>query len=290
MKKTRNPLRSLVWSLATAFVLSSSASWAETLVPLKSRVVLTSQVKFDKLNPARGELSPKAGTLWGDRSGQQATGFLFHPVDGFSSPPHIHNITYRGVVIRGVVHNDDPEAGNIWMPAGSFWTQPKGHVHITSAQGADTLAYIEIEEGPYLVLPTQERFQSGEVPVNVDVSNLVWAKHNGCSSKARIAYLWGEPEQGKLNGTLLKIAKGSTTVIRSQDSNFRAVVIQGQPDYRKPDTGQIVTLEPGSLFMANAAANHKISADPESDLVLYIRSNGNYELLSSEENQRNIPR
>ena len=36
------------------------------------------------------------------------------------------------------------------MPAGSFWTQPAGEVHITSARGQETIAYVEIDEGPYL--------------------------------------------------------------------------------------------------------------------------------------------
>jgi len=39
-------------------------------------VVLKSDVKWSHLNPKRGDLAPKAGTLWGDRNGTEATGFL----------------------------------------------------------------------------------------------------------------------------------------------------------------------------------------------------------------------
>ena len=60
-------------------------------------------------------------------------------MDGFSSPPHIHNVTYRAMVIKGLVHNDDPEAENMWMPPGSFWTQPAGEAHITSAKGEENI-------------------------------------------------------------------------------------------------------------------------------------------------------
>ena len=88
-------------------------------------VVLTSDVEWEQLNPARGDKSPQAGTLWGDRKGTVPTGFLARFVDGFSSPPHIHNVTYRAVVISGSIHNDDPDAAEMWMPVGSFWTQPK---------------------------------------------------------------------------------------------------------------------------------------------------------------------
>ena len=93
-----------------------------------SEVILASEVKWEQLNPARGDDSPQAGTLWGDRKGTVPTGFLARFAEGFSSPPHIHNTTYRAVVISGLIHNDDPDAAPMWMPAGSFWTQPKGEV------------------------------------------------------------------------------------------------------------------------------------------------------------------
>ncbi|PWJ58144.1 uncharacterized protein DUF4437, partial [Dyadobacter jejuensis] len=95
-----------------------------------NKVVLSSEIVWEKLNPARGEQSPQAGTIWGDRKGEIATGFLAKFTDGFSSPPHIHNVTYRAVVIKGMIHNDDPKAENMWMKTGSFWTQPVGESHI----------------------------------------------------------------------------------------------------------------------------------------------------------------
>ena len=116
-----------------------------------NRVLLSSEIVWEKLNPARGDKSPQAGTIWGDRKGIQATGFLAKFVDGFSSPPHIHNVTYRAVVIKGLVHNDDPEAEHMWMKPGSFWTQPRGEVHITAAKGEENIALVEIDSGPYLV-------------------------------------------------------------------------------------------------------------------------------------------
>ncbi|MGB1038277.1 MAG: DUF4437 domain-containing protein, partial [Bacteroidia bacterium] len=66
-----------------------------------NKVILSSEIVWEKLNPARGDQSPQAGTIWGDRKGTEATGFLAKFVDGFSSPPHIHNVTYRAVVIKG---------------------------------------------------------------------------------------------------------------------------------------------------------------------------------------------
>lgn len=179
---------------------------------------MISEVEWEPLNPARGNKSPQAGTLWGDRNGAEPTGFLVKFMDGFSSPPHIHNIAYRGVVIRGHIHNDDPDAENMWMPSGSFWTQPAGEIHITSAKGSNNLAYIEIDKGPYLVLPTKEAFDSGARPINVDGSNIVWIDQPGNSansSEPKMAYLWGKPDDKQLYGALVRLLPGLTTNISS---------------------------------------------------------------------------
>ena len=139
-----------------------------------NQVFLASDIEWTPLNPARGDQSPQAGTLWGDRSKEVPTGFLVKFVKDFSSPPHIHNVTYRGVVIKGLVHNDDPSAEKMWMPAGSFWTQPAGEPHITAAKADENVAFIEIDHGPYLVKPADKAFDNGERPINVDRSNIVW--------------------------------------------------------------------------------------------------------------------
>ena len=172
-----------------------------------TEVVLASEIQWEQLNPARGDASPQAANVWGDRKQPGETGFLVKFVDGFSSPPHIHNVTYRGIVLRGLVHNDDPDAANMWMPKGSYWTQPAGEAHITSAKGQENIAYIEIAAGPYLVRPVEEAFDEGERPVNVDPSNLVWLDGSGTqwirsksSTGPTISFLWGQPGAGQVYG------------------------------------------------------------------------------------------
>lgn len=114
-------------------------------------VIATDNIDWGLLNPLRGDASPRAADLWGDRTKDIATGMLVKFKKGFSSPPHIHNISYRGVVIEGLLHNDDPTAEKLWLTTGSFWTQPAGETHITAADGQDNLIYLEIDSGPYLV-------------------------------------------------------------------------------------------------------------------------------------------
>ncbi|MEW4531378.1 DUF4437 domain-containing protein [Maioricimonas sp. JC845] len=247
-------------------------------------VVATSEANWEHLNPARGDKSPSAATLWGDRNGTEATGFLIRPTDGFLSPPHIHNVTYRGVVISGLIHNDDPDATPMWMPAGSFWTQPAGEPHVTASLGEDTMAYIEIDRGPYLVMPVDDAFDRGERPVNVDAANIVWL--NGSSTTwinaaadtddgPEIAFLWGNPQDDEPCGTLVRLPAGYNGVIRSRGATLRAVVIQGLPKYSPNDGGEARPLQPGSYIGSTGATAHRI-ASGDTGCVIYVRSAGRF--------------
>ena len=243
-------------------------------------IILISDVEWEQLNPARGEKSPKAGTLWGDRNGITPTGFLVKFVDGFSSPPHIHNVTYRGIVIDGQIHNDDPSAEKMWMPSGSFWTQPAGEIHITAAKGDNNLAYIEIDQGPYLVRPTEDSFDNGERPVNVDDSNIVWinlAETSSSTRNSQIAYLWGNPQGNQIYGILVKLPAGFAAKISNQGSIFHAIVIKGQLHYQasKKSTKKMM---PGSYFNANKDSLHHVMANKEDETVVYIRTNGKLDI------------
>lgn len=245
------------------------------------KIVLASDVEWEKLNPARGDKSPQAGTLWGDRKANVATGFLVKFVDGFSSPPHIHNVSYRGMVINGQIHNDDPDAADMWMPSGSFWTQPQGEVHITSAKGDTNVAYIEIEEGPYLVHPPEDAFETEERPVNVDKSNIVWLNQSGTISQndnPKVSYLWGSPQNDYLYGSLIKLPANYNGKIHSQGSTFKAVVIQGQLQYQMPNNNDLHTLEPGSLFSSQGEIVHQVNTEVSEMCIVYIRTDGDYTL------------
>lgn len=250
------------------------------------KLILPNDVEWTHLNPKRGDLAPKAGTLWGDRNGTGPTGFLLKPTDGFKSPPHIHNVSYRGIVIQGLFHNDDPDAADMWMPAGSFWTQPKGEIHITAAEGSNSLAYIEIEEGPYLVLPEDEHFDSGERPLNVDRSNIVWLDanelrwvENSATKGTKVAFLWGSPVANELNGTFLSLPSGFSGKLITRDSPFRAVVIKGEAQYRQPDHEGATALLPGSFFSSEKESFHTIANASDGDVIIYIRSYGVYKVM-----------
>ncbi len=266
----------------SVFVFASVSNAADNRSPESlTEIVLSSEVKWERLNPARGDKSPAAGTLWGNRNGVSPTGFLVKFVDGFESPPHIHNVTYRGVVIKGLIHNDDPAAGKMWMRLSSYWSQPAGEAHITAAKGDNTIAYIEIEKGPYLVFPVEKAFNSGQKPVNVDASNIVWLDQFGrpnAEYHSKIAFLWGNPQGDRLYGSLIKLPGGFIGKIKSFGVTFRAVVIKGQIQYQMNQNIRKI-LEPGSYFGANGQAVHSVSSGAENESIIYIRTNGELDVI-----------
>jgi len=244
-----------------------------------NKVLLSSEIEWEKLNPARGDQSPQAGTIWGDRKGEVATGFLTKFVDGFTSPPHIHNATYRAVVIKGSIHNDDPAAENMWMKSGSFWTQPKGELHITSAKGEGNIALVEIDKGPYLVQPIEDAYDNGERPINIDASNVVWLdskKTNwmDADSKAELSFLW---EANGSKGLFVKLPKALSGILKTDGRVLQAVVIQGELNYTLPQNQETKVLDAGSSFSSTNKAIHTVST-ASNGVLLYIRTNGSIKI------------
>ncbi|MEQ3724142.1 DUF4437 domain-containing protein [Alcanivorax sp.] len=267
---------------ATALVLFAAASaiYAESpQAQARLTVVPAEDVDWGYLNPARGELSPGAANLWGDRAVDTATGMLVRFDKGFQSPPHIHNITYRGIVIKGQMHNDDPDAQPMWMPATSFWTQPAGADHITAAGADENLIYLEIDAGPYRVQPSSKAYDNGEFPLNLHADNLVWQDRTELQSlqtdNLEATQLW-QSDTG-VNGAMIRFPAGFSGSIETGANEFRAVLIAGEMGYRSAASMKTVsTLKPGSYIESSGPIQHGIvnqSADP---VTLYVRTDAPY--------------
>lgn len=222
----------------------------------KIKILPVSKVKWEKLNPARGDKSPQAGTLWGDRKGSPETGFLAKFVDGFSSPPHIHNVSYRAIVIEGLIHNDDPKAETMWMPKGSYWTQPAGEAHITSAKGKTNIALVEIDNGPYLVRPVSKSFDNGERPYNIHSSNIIWRN----KGRHKYADLW-QDKNGVVTGSLLKFKDR----LELKTNKAKVVVISGETSIENQKMGA------GSLISVDDNARLNILCKTD-ECILYWKS------------------
>lgn len=249
----------------------------------QSTVITSDKLTWGYLNPLRGDQSPGAANLWGDRNKDISTGMLVKFKKGFSSPPHIHNISYRGVVIEGEVHNDDPLAEKMWMPKGSFWTQPAGENHITAANAKNNLIYLEIDGGPYLVKPASEHFDSGEKPINIHSSNLVWLNADNLvnlkASNIELATLWGNLKAGKPGGVLIKFPADFSGTLDVNATEFRAVIIDGRISYRSKENPSSKNLASASYFSSKGEFEHNIKTSVET--IIYVRVNGHF-LISPE--------
>lgn len=269
-----------IWGFLGLYWLVSLPIWAEQAEKW-SVVVSAGEVDWGYLNPLRGDQSPAAANLWGDRTKNSATGMLVKFKKGFVSPPHIHNISYRGVVLTGAMHNDDPQAETMWMPPMSFWTQPAGENHITAANGQENMIYLEIDAGPYLVKPADTQFDNGERPVNVHRDNLVWQTMP--DSDSEVAWLWGVVQPGKLRGALLQIPAGFKGVLHTDAEEFRAIVVSGNLNYQSSETTQETSLTKGSYFASSGRFAHQVSISSQESLVLYVRSTEVVKVLRSGE-------
>jgi len=143
------------------------------------------------------------------------------------------------------------------------------------------MAFLDIQEGPYLVKPTSEAFDNGERPVNVDKTNLVWL--NACDidwvtekSNVETTFLWGSHEKNQLRAILLKLPAGFKGKIKNLSPNFRAVVISGGLTHQFSKKEAVNQLDAPSYFGAEENATSIISAKKET--VLYIRSNGDFKV------------
>lgn len=265
----------------TAMALSAGVFSFNVLAAEPSgKVIAADDIEWGYLNPLRGALSPGAADLWGDRTTDSATGMLVRFNKGFESPPHIHNITYRGIVIDGLMHNDDPKAEKMWMPAGSFWTQPAGEDHTTAANGDNNLIYLEIDSGPYLVKPSKEQFDNGERPLNLHRDNIVWLDnsdlHQIDSQGVKATYVWGS--SADMGGSMVKLPVGFRGNIVTQASEFKAVIISGDLDYQSSLQSQTQTLGPGSFIESSDKVEHQFENKSDKEAIVYIRTNQAYQV------------
>lgn len=248
-------------------------------------VITGDKVSYQPLNPARGDASPQAGVLWGDITKDVPSGMLLKFAEGFSSPPHIHNITYRAVVIDGEIHNDDPDAANMWMGPGTYWSQPAGEVHITSARpGVGGTGFLEILEGPYLVQPGDKAFDNGERPLNLVSSNMVWMSademnwiQTGNSAQGpKATLLWADVSGSGLRGSMIKLPQGYKASLSTQGGNLKAVVVQGDIVHSVESVTEQNEIDPGGYFASAQGVSHSLKCGAKSECKIYVRTEGSF--------------
>lgn len=152
------------------------------------------------------------------------------------------------------------------------------------------MAFLEIQEGPYLVKPSEEAFDRGERPINVDASNIVWltaATTNWIEARKDITnpskgpeltFLWGQPHNDQDVGSLIRLPAGFSGSIQSKSSEFRAVIIDGKTKVQLAGETDTRTLTPGSYFGSTGEATHQISSTDGDGCVIYVRNKGMFKV------------
>ncbi|NNF16148.1 MAG: DUF4437 domain-containing protein, partial [Gammaproteobacteria bacterium] len=113
-------------------------------------------------------------------------------------------------------------------------------------------------------------------------SNVVWLplmQQPGQPGGAEISYLWGTFGDHDWNGSFVKLPSGFEGVLKSQGGTFHSVVIRGGVNYWLD--GARNNLTPGSYISAQGQTEHRISSDAEDESIIYIRTNGPYQLRQS---------
>jgi len=95
----------------------------------------------------------------------------------------------------------------------------------------------------------------------------------------RTPTLWGKPQDGQLNGTLIKLPAGFTGKIKSHSPTFRAVVIKGQPQFQVPGETDVKTLEPGSYFGSKGESVYQVSSKGGAASIIYVHTEGKYNVI-----------
>lgn len=67
----------------------------------------------------------------------------------FASPPHIHTEDYFAVVLTGTIANGPPDATDIPLEPGSYWSQKGGENHITKCISADACTFFVVQGGKF---------------------------------------------------------------------------------------------------------------------------------------------
>lgn len=95
---------------------------------------------------AHGELY--AAPAFGDVSRGPHGTFIKMPA-GFVSPPHTHSDDYWSVVVTGVMVNGRPGSKDIPLPAGSYYFQKGGEVHVTKCLTATECVFFVNQIGKF---------------------------------------------------------------------------------------------------------------------------------------------
>ena len=238
-----------------------------------------------------------AGTLWGGRDRSGPTGFLLRPADGFESPPHIHNVAYRGggdprpPPQRRPGRRVDVDAGGVVLDAaGGRGAHHSRERRATpwptsrSTRGRSASSRSRRRSTTARETGQRRRVEPRLAGTHRPPAGSSPAKASASAHGLELAFLWGDPRQDRSAERDPHPASGrGPAELRSRGPILHAVVVQGRPEHRVAGETDGESLEPGSYVRSKGETVHQLFCEKEQRCILYVRTKGRFDVAAQPE-------
>jgi hypothetical protein len=237
------------------------------------RMVSMDQLTWNPLDPEAGAAGPQVAQLFDDMTAGPSGLFVKAPA-GFPGAPHIHTNAYHGVVIKGTIMNDAPDAKPIAMGPGAYWAQQGGMPHITACTD-ECMAFIYFEGNFDGHPPDAKMAAMGPESKNTPLDQVQWMPGSELGEAGpMLGPLWGDMKSGP-NGFLVKLPAGFPGAWHWHTSDYHAVTIQGTTrNWEEGDAMKDTALTVGTYWMQPGKTNHITACDAGEDCIVYVQMPG----------------
>jgi hypothetical protein len=124
--------------------------------------------------------------------------------------------------------------------------------------------------------------RSGNRPIPIAAADLKWGDLDPAGAPGvKLATLWGDPANGTF-GAFFRLPAGFTTPVHTHTHPMKVVIVSGTY-VQEPQGARAFRLRPGSFLMQPGGTyRHTTSCDSTSDCVIFVESDGAFDLLAAE--------
>src|SRR5262245_48756658 len=123
---------------------------------------------------------------------------------------------------------------------------------------------------------------SGTQPIPISASDLRWTDLDPAGAPGvKLASLWGDPASGAF-GAFFKLPAGFAAPLHTHTHPMKVVIVSGTY-IQGPEGASVFRLGPGSYLMQPGGSyRHTTSCDTTSDCVIFVESDGAFDLFAAE--------
>lgn len=128
-----------------AFAMISLLASAPTGFAAESTSLPKASLEFGPSGIDPIEVAPAMG----DMSKDGTHGNYVRIPGKFTSPPHIHTEDYFAIVVSGTIANGLPDAKDIALEPGSYWSQRGNEKHVTKCLSDEPCTFFVVQPGKF---------------------------------------------------------------------------------------------------------------------------------------------